>query len=142
MEKNRSESVNSIQASPHGKYTNQSLVSRQRRQRRFQSSLKIRASAYPRDRPPEFHPMIHPDLPVNATVNNYFIDYEQAKNSNLEDRFKPTTISIFDMSEERRRRVAAARLMEGKYEITASNPCDHCVSQGITCPGSPSIDVH
>ncbi|KAF2451116.1 hypothetical protein P171DRAFT_469220 [Karstenula rhodostoma CBS 690.94] len=82
---------------------------------------------------PKFDARVHSALPIDATVEKYTIDFEEACNDNTEDQFNTTKTHITQKSKEARRQIASARLIYGTYGVTASTPCDHCAREGKSC---------
>jgi hypothetical protein len=82
---------------------------------------------------PTFDDRVHPDLPVDATPENYVTDVKAAQKDNTQDAFKRTTKHISQMNREAIRTIALARLMCGIYGIDASTSCDNCLDTGSVC---------
>jgi hypothetical protein len=82
---------------------------------------------------PEYDERVHPKLPVNATASKYVRHLYAARNNNTRDDFKKSSKPITQCSEEKRRIISVARLIDGIYGVTASTPCNHCTKQGKVC---------
>jgi hypothetical protein len=82
---------------------------------------------------PTFDHKVHPALPVDATPENYTIQFEAAQNDNTQDEVKRRKKNILQMNHISRKNIALARLMRGIFGIDASTSCDYCLKKGTVC---------
>ncbi|KAL1607923.1 hypothetical protein SLS60_002862 [Paraconiothyrium brasiliense] len=76
---------------------------------------------------------VYPALPADATPEKYVKDKEFAMTDNTRDVFLTSGRTMESLSANRAYTICKARLIAGKYGVTARKPCDFCKARNRTC---------